>query len=135
MGTIRSILFVSRSLIQPSEEGREIELLLTEGKDRNAALDVTGALIFTHRHFAEILEGPPGSIETLMHSIRRDPRHCDLRIVEDLSVERRAFTRWAMAYRGPASYVSKRVAPLLDAQRPELARALRSLICALAEDA
>lgn len=133
MSGLQSLLFVSISLIPSADEAREIGSILAVGERRNAKLGVTGALVFTHRHFAEIIEGPADALAQLMTSIRRDPRHADLFEVDCLAIDRPTFARWAMAYHGPATYVGKRVEALLTGGTVADARELRSLICALSQ--
>ena len=128
MSGLQSLLFVSTSLIASADEAHEIEAILAIGEQRNAKLGVTGALVFTHRHFAEIIEGPADALAELMTSIRRDPRHADLSEVDCLGIDRPTFARWAMAYHGPATYVGKRVEALLTGGGSADAYELRSLI-------
>ncbi len=108
-----SLLYVSHMLLSPADRDGEIARIVAVSCDRNAALDVTGALIATFRFFAQILEGPPGSIEALMISIRRDPRHRDVTVVREELLAGRRFPRWSMAYSGAAGYVDRTIAPLV----------------------
>ena len=128
MSGLQSLLFVSTSLIASADEAHEIKSILAIGEQRNAKLGVTGALVVTHRHFAEIIEGPADALAELMISIRRDRRHADLSEVDCLGIDRPTFARWAMAYHGPATYVGKRVEALLTGGGSADARELRSLI-------
>lgn len=95
---LHRLLYVSRAHIDPC--GDQPRRILEVSTRRNASLDVTGLLCFSGGHFAQILEGQAASIESLMTSIRVDPRHHLLRewpahIVAD---EIRLFPRWAMGY-------------------------------------
>lgn len=87
---------------------------MTVGRSRNASLDVTGALIFTRRHFAQILEGSAAAVDELMKSIKADPRHEDVDVVEVKSVTGRQFTKWNLAYSGFATYVDEHIVALTD---------------------
>jgi hypothetical protein len=73
--SIFSLLYISRSRLQSDSAGACIQDVVATSRIRNSGLDVTGALLFTGSHFAQILEGPPSSVEELMQSIKRDPRH------------------------------------------------------------
>ena len=131
MPELRSTLFVSRSLIPAESESVEIERILKSGMARNCRLGVKGGMIFTHRNFAEVLEGPASALEELLGRIRHDPRHCDMRIIDSRRIDRCTYGGWAMAYHGPSSYVSRRVAPLLLGPDPIAARELRAFMHAM----
>ena len=88
-------------------------------RSRNAALHVSGALVFTGEHFAQVLEGPEAAIEQLMGSILRDPRHRAVNVVERPQIEERRFARWSMAYAGPSLFVDRHIAPLLGTHAGE----------------
>lgn len=134
MADLRSVLFVSTSLIPPDDERREIDSILAKGTARNASLAVTGSLLFTHKHFAEVLEGEWAVLEDLLGMIRQDPRHCGMRIIDVLQISEPIYTRWAMAYHGPSAYVSRRVAPLISDPSAHIARELRAFMRCMAED-
>ncbi|CAN7330011.1 diguanylate cyclase domain-containing protein [Rhizobacter sp. LjRoot28] len=94
---LQRLFYVSRSRIDPQaqEQQRTLEL----AKQRNAALGVTGVLIFSGDHFAQVLEGSPEAIETLMKSIRADSRHEVLREwPHQPANDHRWFPDWSMAY-------------------------------------
>ena len=131
MAQLRSTLFVSRSLIPEESESAEIEQILRSGMARNCRLGVKGGLIFTHRNFAEVLEGPASALEELLDRIGHDPRHCDMRVIDSRPIDRCTYGGWAMAYHGPASYVSRRIAPLLLGPDPIAARELRAFMHAM----
>jgi hypothetical protein len=100
----------------------------------NGANGVTGALLFTERHFAQLLEGPDEAITELLTRIDADTRHGNLRVVDDKQVEGRSFGSWSMAYSGPARYVDRFVAPLLEPMPAPAERiAVRNLIGLLRE--
>lgn len=79
----------------------------------NAALDITGFLICARSWFAQVIEGPAGNIDRLYAAIARDPRHRDVRLVEQEPVARRMFPDWHMAI-GIASPAAVMVFATLD---------------------
>lgn len=109
---LRSLLYVSISALEPSREQDEIEDIIEVARRRNEELDVTGALIFTGRHFAQLLEGPGENVDALMDSIGADHRHHSLRVVRNVAAEGRRFPDWSMAYSGESRYVDKFIEPL-----------------------
>lgn len=59
---------------------------------------ITGMLLFSGVHFAQVLEGPAPALAALMASIAADPRHREVRVLSRTAVTRRDFTGWSMAY-------------------------------------
>ena len=111
---ITSLLYVSRSTLLLPQQGDEVDEIVAVSLRRNPALEVTGALVFTERLFAQNLEGPDSALDALMDSIRRDPRHRDVEIVYRQPIPARRFDTWAMAYAGPSTFVAGNVLPLTD---------------------
>lgn len=110
---IYSLLYVSKSCLRlPQEEGRVADIVAVSRR-RNVALEVTGALMFVETHFAQVLEGPGAAVITLMESIRADPRHTDLTVIDTETLVRRRFARWTMAYAGPRMLVEAQIVPVL----------------------
>lgn len=56
----------------------EFDRLLDAARQRNAALGVTGILLFDGVHFVQLLEGPEAAVTSLYDSIKRDDRHCNV---------------------------------------------------------
>lgn len=110
---LKSVLYVSRSQLEPAQAEAEVSAMLALAQSRNASLGVSGALAFTHASFAQILEGPEAAIDVLMSSIKNDKRHEGVRIIDMAYVDRRRFQGWSMAYSGPSSYVNRHIKPLL----------------------
>lgn len=111
---IRCLLYVSESCLKWPEDAKEVDDIVSIARRKNEARSVTGALIYTRTHFAQVLEGDHDSVDQLMSSIGRDTRHRNIRIVSDLPIAARHFPRWTMAYSGPSFYVDRQIKPLLD---------------------
>jgi CheY-like chemotaxis protein len=116
-GPMRALLYVSRSRLGPDESQSEVQRIVATARERNEPVGITGALVFTHTHFAQFLEGPEAAIDELMERLREDPRHQDVRIVHTPSFSRRLFSDWSMAYGGSSVYVSQLVRNAADAGR------------------
>ena len=58
--------------------------------------DVTGALIYDDKWFAQVLEGAEGTIATTFERILRDQRHSDISLVAMTRIVRREFPNSAM---------------------------------------
>ena len=115
---ITSLLYVSRSTLELPRQAQEIENIVQLSRSRNASIDVTGALVFTERNWAQNIEGPDAAIDSLMESIRRDRRHTDVDVVYRETIADRRFGTWAMAYAGPSTFVAGNVLPLTDPLPP-----------------
>lgn len=108
----RSLIYVSRKLIQPTDEA-SVEDIVAFSSVQNAVLGITGALVSAGGYFAQILEGHPAALDQLMDSIHRDGRHSDVTILRVSAIARRHFPGWAIAYSGPSPYLEGRIAPLV----------------------
>ncbi|ANI79401.1 MULTISPECIES: BLUF domain-containing protein [Sphingobium] len=112
---LQSLIYVSDSTLSAAAVEGEIDAIIQVARSRNGDLAVTGALMFTHSNFVQVLEGSPTALDELMASIKRDSRHENVRVLEVEALTSRRFTDWAMAYVGPASLVEPQLAPLVKA--------------------
>ena len=96
MTDIRQIVYMSTA--KPKFSQSEIEGILHAARERNRACGVTGILVYGDGNIIQALEGPPDTVGELFDSISRDARHKDVIKVLDLSVEKRDFPNWRMAY-------------------------------------
>jgi hypothetical protein len=106
---IDNLLYVSRAALPTRTCESELDDILAAARSRNRTLGVTGALIFTHDNFAQLLEGPPGALEKLMSSVQRDPRHTEVKIVGNEKNTTRRFADWDMAYGGSSVFIARHV--------------------------
>ena len=110
---LTSLTYVSKSRVGRSCAPREIDSIVGMSSLRNELLQVRGALVFTEQHFAQVLEGPKGALDTLMTSIRRDARHEQLTVLHETAIDDYKFPGWTLAYHGGASYMDQQVSALL----------------------
>jgi Sensors of blue-light using FAD. len=108
-----ALMYVSRSSLPLKGDYEAIEDIVQTAVSRNAKLQVTGALIYTEVHFAQVLEGPPAAVHQLMQSIGRDRRHSDVTVVAQHRIRNRRFGSWSMAYNAPSPYLDRHVKPLV----------------------
>lgn len=106
---VDTLLYVSRATLPTNMDEDEIAHILATARERNGALGVTGALIFTRDNFAQLLEGPRSAINELMIGIRRDARHTDVRVVREENGVIRRFHGWNMVYNGSSVFVARHV--------------------------
>ena len=77
------------------DEGAALSLGAAAGI-ANAALDVTGLLLFNGVSFLQTLEGERGVVETLYARIERDKRHHSVRTIHSTPIASRTFSGFAM---------------------------------------
>lgn len=54
-------------------------------------------MLLRHRdHFFQALEGSAAAVEAIYRRVRRDPRHQDLKLLQDATPTSRSFAGWAM---------------------------------------
>ena len=111
---LSSLVYVSRSRLPVEGDADALNDIINVAISRNRPLRVTGALIYTELHFAQVLEGSLHAIDELMSSIRKDERHRDVTVVAKQVISARIFADWAMAYSGPSPYLDRHVKPLIS---------------------
>ncbi|HYM03971.1 MAG TPA: BLUF domain-containing protein, partial [Stellaceae bacterium] len=94
---IRQLVYISIAPRRYTDS--EMTALLAQCRRSNAALGVTGVLLYKDGHFMQALEGPQDVVENLYARICRDPRHRDAIRMLDQTVDTRDFAEWSMGYR------------------------------------
>lgn len=131
---MQSLLYVSRSVIPQQEAGVRVSELAAQAAESNAASKITGALIFSGEHFAQILEGDSTSLNQLMASISRDPRHVEATTLFRFEIAKRRFEGWDLAYAGTSRFVSGHITPLLSEKSVGATRTLVVKLVQLIEE-
>jgi hypothetical protein len=132
---LKSVFYVSVKSTPWPHDGSDVEAITEIALARNAALDITGALISTEEHFAQILEGPPPAVDAVMASIFRDPRHWRVTVLEEGARAERLFPKWSLAFAGRSALVALSITPRLLASpaQPQDVEDLLDLIQAFAK--
>lgn len=97
-------IYVSESTSSDSVRTADVEAIVEGSILRNDSLGVTGALLLCQGRFAQLLEGGRESLEVLQRSILADPRHRLVTTLADISIDRRAFGDWSLAYSGQSEF-------------------------------
>lgn len=98
---IYTAYYRSESMLADSADMHaEIDQILAVARERNAAVSVTGALVFSDKRFFQVLEGPRPAVEATLARIGRDRRHTRMSLLYSRSRFERRFSGWAMAYVG-----------------------------------
>jgi len=95
--TYRRLIYTSR--VARSVRYADAEDIALRAAARNEQAGLTGLLLYTPSHFVQVLEGAPREVAEAIARIGRDPRHSQLRVVDDREVDEREFASWAMAAR------------------------------------
>ena len=127
-----SLLYISSSSLAAEEASHEVARIVATSRAYNATVDITGALLFTGTHFAQILEGDEAVVDALLDKLHLDPRHRDILIVQRGPATVRRCSGWNMAYSGSSTGVASYVARALEADvgdaRDAAARSLANLM-------
>ncbi len=97
-GEIFRLAYVSRNLGVADAAG--LEAILAVSRRNNARDGVTGALLFSERCFAQVLEGPLAAVSQTFERIQLDERHGEVTVLLSERGAARRFGDWAMAYAG-----------------------------------
>jgi len=92
------LTYYSRNLLDrlggPLRE--RINDILIESVANNRRDDVTGALIYDEKWFAQALEGPEPAVSATFERLLRDPRHGEVKLIRMQPVPARRFGAWWM---------------------------------------
>lgn len=126
---LTTLMYVSTSRLDPATATKAVEAIVAEARCRNRVTGVSGALLFTGKHFVQVLEGDDAALDSLMAKLHADSRHENLIVTFRGPLRDRLFADWDLAYSGAAHFVRRRVLPLLDGDDPaEQRRATLALI-------
>lgn len=95
-----------------------VQEIVGVARARNTTLKVTGALVYSGDHFAQVLKGLPDDLGAVMSSIRRDPRHSMLWEWPARQAVDRWYPEWSMGYlyndrlEAVVAHLSRSAAPL-----------------------
>jgi hypothetical protein len=95
-----ALLYISDNRVAEPQHAKEITSILASSLAKNRALSVTGALVGTPDHFAQVLEGSRDAVAKIMQGIEADPRHANIRVLIREMLPERSFARWSLAHIG-----------------------------------
>jgi hypothetical protein len=81
----------------------DLHALTEASRQRNSREHITGVVLYDNERFYQWLEGPDLSIERVMQSIRQDPRHTDVEVLDRSASPVRSFAGWSMKLAAPQS--------------------------------
>ena len=93
---MRQIFYVSRATLGMNEA--TVRPILFVSQQNNRRRDVTGCLLFSGQHFAQVLEGDSGVLSELVRKISADRRHNNVVVLADRETETRLHPEWSMGF-------------------------------------
>lgn len=92
------IELIYTSLARVDSDVSDVQDILASSEKNNAAVSITGLLLFDGERYIQILEGMPSDVERLFDVIRDDSRHESLELIHKGGILSRSFKTWRMAY-------------------------------------
>ncbi|MFT5841119.1 MAG: hypothetical protein ACI9UT_003633 [Flavobacteriales bacterium] len=108
------LVYVSSNTIPEAIFDREVQAILNVANKKNPKSNITGALLFNHGYFAQVLEGPVDAVEKLFERIQEDTRHDDCSVLCCESTTTRKFMKWSMAYESADTAAKAQFADMLQ---------------------
>ncbi|MFK7997811.1 MAG: BLUF domain-containing protein [Granulosicoccus sp.] len=107
--SVSRLVYISSNRIEGDDAAVRdaIDDILEKARKANAAVGITGALMFNHGCFAQVLEGERDHIEKTFERIQCDERHSDVVILSFETVESHIFSSWSMGYVGEDQEISQ----------------------------
>jgi hypothetical protein len=101
---LATVAFVPYYLVYVSAAKRllsasELDEMLTSFRAKNAALSITGALLYGEGNFIQVIEGERDTVEDLFGVIVEDPRHTQVLVLLRGRTSEPQFVDWSMAFR------------------------------------
>lgn len=93
---MRRIIYTSRAA--PDLDRAELIRLLYHARIANEGRAISGVLIQSEGRFLQVLEGQTWKLFDTFKNIRRDPRHRDVEVLWERSIDRATFPSWPMRY-------------------------------------
>lgn len=92
------LVYFSENRIESVGRGARIAELQRVAQNRNRRRQITGALVYDDRWFAQALEGEIQCVEEILDSILRDARHANVKVTSRTLVPERLFGNWSMGF-------------------------------------
>ncbi|WP_242137320.1 BLUF domain-containing protein [Sphingomonas sp. TREG-RG-20F-R18-01] len=128
---MRQIIYTSITTAESGRASDDLPAILRIASARNGLDGITGLLYTEQDGYLQTIEGPEESVADLLASLRSDPRHRDIKILLDRTVEEREFGDWMMVHRERRETVDdfdRRLRRLLMGVSPETAEYFRALV-------
>lgn len=98
MMTLSRLSYASRSIADHHTLRTHLSELIAQSKRNNAKQHLVGVLCYSNGFFFQCIEGPSLAVDTLYHTLLKDPRHHDVRLLEHIDIQQPYFQHWSMKY-------------------------------------
>ncbi len=75
-----------------------LRTLLAKSRSRNSLYGVSGVLLYHDGSILQVLEGSEDTVDRILASVTRDPRHDKLRYLSRTPIQKREFEAWSMGF-------------------------------------
>lgn len=79
-------------------EDELVDLLVTANR-HNKLKNITGCLVYANGRFVQLLEGERADVLEIFEKIKKDPRHTNIIVKVEMSVNEKLFPEWFMAFK------------------------------------
>ena len=93
---LRRVFYVSE-IVAPTTS-LDVRAIVSASLIWNRRHDLTGLLVASVNHFAQVLECRDEAMKLVLERIRRDPHHRSIHVQFDEVASLRRFEKWSMAY-------------------------------------
>jgi len=100
-----SIVYLSTASHEYSDG--DLAVLLMNSRANNRRLDLTGILLYKNGEFMQLLEGPDAVVRERYAIIAADPRHTNVKVLAEDTVDARKFPDWTMGYQPVTDEMAK----------------------------
>ncbi|WP_420455208.1 BLUF domain-containing protein [Rubrivirga sp.] len=101
--------------------------IVRTSRRNNAAVGVTGALLYHDGNVMQVLEGPAEAVDGVFARVGADKRHRGVLTLLRETADERAFPEWSMGLLRPDDVSADGVGPLFEVAAPGPERARRLL--------
>lgn len=91
---MQALLYVSTATALPTHS--VVDDILATAHRNNPQFGLTGMLLWKDMAFAQLLEGPPESLDSLWRKLSADDRHEEVRLLSRWDIPERFFGDWSM---------------------------------------
>lgn len=84
------------SKVSPKCTGEEIQKILETARKNNKEKGLSGALVYSHKYFLQILEGGRDEVNKLYLKIAQDDRLIEPTIIDYSNIHSRSYNEWTM---------------------------------------
>lgn len=92
----KQIIYCSKLL--PEYDLKEVYKILKKARSHNPEVGLSGYLIYADGYFLQVLEGFKAPLDALLKKICDDPRHTDIKIIQECEVKFLDFEKWSMGF-------------------------------------